>query len=408
MTTLIVLAILLVVLASTSIVVWRFTSFLPRDPAEYPTEPPAAPTIVARSEVAASLVTVLRNRANYYTQLSRVLLVATLVMVMLGLLVFLTGDQIGRLLAPQEGDLIEQIQVLDNQLKDLRQPEVAVPRELRLASELTLLWRIVDKAGENAKRVTQATSDPNPADVFDAARFIPIALQILRGISSGNSTEPINVSLFVFSSGEVEAPQRVFNSDVWEAAQKQAKDRALNLSELTSEFQELHSKVDVDNSKLRELVKLSPAAIECLAGVSALVAENTESLQAQNRALADLELGAIRREQQRESLTQSREELQEKRQELVDLRNSLMFMSWLPGIILRVGAVILLLFLTGVFLATYRYNISISAYYNGRADALRLVAGTRDRGGINVEQLQALVGALSPDGLTVDRTRPPV
>lgn len=72
---------------------------------------------------------------------------------------------------------------------------------------------------------------------------------------------------------------------------------------------------------------------------------------------------------------------------------------WIPTLTVRLGIVILLLFLTKILLSTYRYLISMGAYFSARSDALQLISAMKQP---ELDEYEKLVRLLSPDDHKVE------
>lgn len=70
--------------------------------------------------------------------------------------------------------------------------------------------------------------------------------------------------------------------------------------------------------------------------------------------------------------------------------------SVIPLMVVRLGAVILLIFLTQILLAVYRYNTSLSTYYDSIADALRMATPRENGEGPSQKELLELMQNLNP------------
>lgn len=117
---------------------------------------------------------------------------------------------------------------------------------------------------------------------------------------------------------------------------------------------------------------------------------------------------AVAEDQKRQQLQDQRQQIKEQLDEFRLQREKIVFMAWLPDLTIRVGIVILLLFLTQVFLATYRYTLSLSSFYLARSDAIQMLQSTTDWSTrYELDQLTALTDALSPEGHRVDAVRDP-
>ena len=80
---------------------------------------------------------------------------------------------------------------------------------------------------------------------------------------------------------------------------------------------------------------------------------------------------------------------------------------WVTLLSVRIGIIVLLLYLTTVLLATYRYTLTLSAYYFARADALQLLSGQPEDRLFDFAELVALIPMLSPDNYRVDHVKTP-
>jgi ribosomal protein S20 len=92
-------------------------------------------------------------------------------------------------------------------------------------------------------------------------------------------------------------------------------------------------------------------------------------------------------------------ELQDLEEEIAKVRqefNPNNLYSVIPLIVVRGGAVLLLIFLTQILLAAYRYNTMLSTYYSAIADALRMTQRSDMGLGPNIEQFLKLVSYLYP------------
>ena len=71
------------------------------------------------------------------------------------------------------------------------------------------------------------------------------------------------------------------------------------------------------------------------------------------------------------------------------------------SILIRVAAVLLIVFLVQTFISIFRYTTRLAAYYQARSDALALA----DKADVTIDDLQKLTTLLSPEGY--DFGRPP-
>ncbi|WP_442505887.1 hypothetical protein SH528x_004701 [Novipirellula sp. SH528] len=116
------------------------------------------------------------------------------------------------------------------------------------------------------------------------------------------------------------------------------------------------------------------------------------------------------REEERQSIQSNIEAVEKQLTEVRAERDKILFMSWVPGLTLRVGIVVLLLFFSQILLSAYRYTISLSAFYLSRADAIQLLQPQSGRETwYDINQLSVLVKNLSPNtnDLTIDTVSSP-
>ena len=83
-------------------------------------------------------------------------------------------------------------------------------------------------------------------------------------------------------------------------------------------------------------------------------------------------------------------------------------MAWLPDLTVRVGAVVLLLFLTQIFVATYRYTVGLSAFYMSRADTIRMLQPDFHKPETyRMDDFRTLADKLSPS-MSVEEVKGPI
>ncbi len=80
---------------------------------------------------------------------------------------------------------------------------------------------------------------------------------------------------------------------------------------------------------------------------------------------------------------------------------------WLPILSIRVGVVILFLFLTRILLETYRYTTALSAFYRARGDALQMLGEGTKEAPLNSEEYAKLLIALAPENYRIDKIDSP-
>ena len=101
-----------------------------------------------------------------------------------------------------------------------------------------------------------------------------------------------------------------------------------------------------------------------------------------------------------------RDDLKDRLEDLKLQRNKILLMSWLPSLTLRIGIVVLLLFLTQILLSTFRYLVALSGFYYGRADAVHLLQ-TKGDDSYSIIDLKELASITTPGELKIDAVKDP-
>jgi hypothetical protein len=81
--------------------------------------------------------------------------------------------------------------------------------------------------------------------------------------------------------------------------------------------------------------------------------------------------------------------------------------KWTEILTVRIGVVVLLLYLTTILLSTYRYTFTLAAYYTARGDAFQALSHRPSDRLIDLEELRSLVPLLSPDDYRIDKESVP-
>jgi len=139
---------------------------------------------------------------------------------------------------------------------------------------------------------------------------------------------------------------------------------------------------------------VSARAVERLKLADALFEANREEVVATQEEVGKIE----------DSIKEAERKVESEKEK----RNAVLFMAWVPSLTVRVGAVVLLLFLTQVLLATYRFTMSLSTFYDGIGDAIQMLqpGASRDKW-YQVEHLQLLSQMLIPGTVRIDPVADP-
>jgi hypothetical protein len=131
-----------------------------------------------------------------------------------------------------------------------------------------------------------------------------------------------------------------------------------------------------------------------------------DAKQKKDELYASLGEGAEQRLQTVELLMQAERRVSKALMDVTRANTGWTSQTWVALLVIRIGTVILLLYLTSVLLSTYRYTLTLAAYYTARADALQLLSRQPLSRVVDVKELQALIPMLSPDDYRIDQ--PPV
>jgi hypothetical protein len=159
----------------------------------------------------------------------------------------------------------------------------------------------------------------------------------------------------------------------------------------------------------KQVVALREARARIQSELASLVTWHKEVVE-QGKDLAS-QLRELEKKGTLQEAERTRSLIDAKNQELVQLmesRANLLKDLWIPDLTVRIGAVVLLVFLTQLLVSLMRYHISLSSFYASRADALQLVNCHRiDSDDFDSSQLTMLVNYFTP-GLSVDAIPSPV
>ena len=111
------------------------------------------------------------------------------------------------------------------------------------------------------------------------------------------------------------------------------------------------------------------------------------------------------------SLRERQTELREVNEQIAEIHRDFdptNLYSVVPLLVVRLGAVILLIFLTQILLAAYRYNTMLYTHYASVADALRMVPKASEQTGPDYNALQPITEMLYPKDATYTPPESPI
>ncbi|WP_182867942.1 hypothetical protein [Stieleria mannarensis] len=188
-------------------------------------------------------------------------------------------------------------------------------------------------------------------------------------------------------------------AEVFRTAGQQMRTRGIDVPFLTVSLERLSSAVGGDDEEpavrmlQRELLALSPLY--------------DDAKREKDRLFVQLDDEAKNRLATTEQLIEAEQRISDALLEVNQAQSNWANQPWVTLLAVRVGVVVLLLFLTTVLLASYRYTQTLSAYYLARADALQLLSQQPDDRLIDAEEFKTLIPLLSPDSYRIDQPPAP-
>jgi hypothetical protein len=275
-------------------------------------------------------------------------------------------------------------------LAELKEISQAESGELSVAAhtrtQLTLLQKVHDvwTLPVGLKRDAKAFQDkPEAATKASLQESIKSVRLVFEGIKAGKSDQKFD------SDGSLETS---FNPSVWMEAKSLCEKGGLSPDAALTNL----SKLDAwqGTSMPTAAMKEPPPEVnDFLAKLGSIASEINLRLRNAKQAQDRIDLESGTRLAQAEVRKAREDKLTREMTELSSQKNNVMLMTWLPDFSLRVGTVILLLFLTGVCVNTYRYSMSMAAFYDARGDTLDLVAAPD----LSTKEALARVAALAKD-----------
>lgn len=357
------------------------------------------------------LIEMYRARAKLYQMLSWALLVLTAAIIVAGILMFVRGDPQEDVLAESEVELHKQIGTIQRQIDDLGSQSAQAVEGVVTAQRAEVLATILTRTKNG---VVAFRSDPTPALRDSVLRV----LNVSRNIASAVAKEPLSATTIVVS-GIQPGDSNSFSLSALQILKQSVVETSIDIDQLNKELSQLIEQFEALQQKA------SPPGMsfsnEELAPLNAVIANHSQWLRLDEvrvriaDILSKARLASQRDEEQktivetkRQTLAKEKADLDQKLTSVRQQREKILFMAWVPGLTLRVGAIVMLLFLTQILLATYRYAAGISAFYLARSDAIQLMQAHPDNPRRYViEQLQALMDVLTPSRYQIDAVKDP-
>lgn len=345
-----------------------------------------------------------RARARLLQWLALVLIVATFVVIGIGIYIFQAGDPNESILATEELQVIGDLQKVRGELAEMDAKDAEVTQRANTLRRASLL---ADRLGALKGATASFADAPNKADGDRLERLLRICRLILTACESLPAGETV-IDITAFEPHDSSR----FSKDVFVALQSALGKAGINIADESKLADRLL--VPLEAMMMTEEVegKFQGPPVERFEDTANKVVgtlQKLESVMIESKGMskaAELEVQrmlsvASERAAKRTAASRKERELTEKLNEARARRDKVLVMAWLPGLTLRVGAVILLLFLTQILLSTYRYTMSLSSFYLARGDVMMLAERTD---GKTIQQLSEI---LTPGTLHIESVKDP-
>ena len=363
------------------------------------------------------LIRMYKSRATFWRSVGIVCLALTASIIFVGIVIFWTGDPADEKRA--ESEIALSVELAGHRRK-LTEIGASGARTLAQAGIATRAFVLANILGRAKPTLDAFVRKPEPATRDRAKLIVDTCMRILEpsqwsatdqsppneGKSKATDEVVIKVAP-VIPNDSNRFPRQTL--DLLQVELRATGESKTALLELLGNLSKLLDDLPVDpvgSNQLKELQKLAESAM-----LSSLDQVNRQ-IETQNReaalALEKWQREASFREEERQAIEANIASVEEQLKEVRAERDKILFMSWVPDLTLRVGAVILLLFLTQVLLGAYRYTISLSTFYLARADAIQLLQPQAGQGTwYNIEHLKTLLEKLSPDAISIESVKSP-
>lgn len=351
-------------------------------------------------------------RARFWGLVGCACLVLTLVFVGVCLWIFRSGDPQEKLRAENEAKLTAELLDLRRQERESGLRDAERSAKLEFLGTASLL---ANRLGQLPATAEGLRSEKDATQVKKVRMYLTMTERVLKSMSLVNpKDENSQPELVLDLSAWGEDKSSRFPPQSLAIIREEIRLNAGDIDKLKSEVSKLAELLDAlekanfvpDSAAAKEVENflIQMPEIRRLKAVSTKIKQQQSGVAQEVRKLAE---DAPAREQVRQHVQKNIEQVELELKEIRAERDKILFMAWIPNLTIRVGAVLLLLFLTQVFVATYRYTIGLSAFYLARADTVAMLQSTpeaNDR--YNVDDFGSLAEKLSP-ALSIDDVKAP-
>lgn len=373
----------------------------------FPTREDDAPRIP--DEYYSRLIKMYRARATFWRSVGLSCLFATALIIVFGFWIFYHGDPAGEQRAESEIDLAVE---LAGERRKVTEIGTSGARTLAQAAIAGRAYVLADVLGRLKPTLDSFLSKPEDAQFQNLQLIADANVRILRALKSTEvqqqklvdlgKVEVINVSAVVPNDSSR------FPLSSLELLRSEIRLTGESMDTISTDLDRVMSLLrsmpgDSEKEQLKQLAEAaSLAALDKVDGQVELREQQT------SQALELWHQDAPIREEQRQAIESNIADIEGQLGEVRAERDKLLFMSWVPDLTLRVGSVVLLLFLTQILLSAYRYTIALSTFYLSRADAIQLLQPRANEATwYSIEHFEKLMDKLSPTAISIDAVKSP-
>ncbi len=336
----------------------------------------------------------LLERAQLHREMAGGTIAATFVLIFFGIGLFAFGEDLVRSVYPtREAQLLSRLDALDRDERTSSKKEKEAKVDLLILERTQALWLVMVNLRDN---LNAARSEPDDTNLKHLMASLESAMAVLDGIAEKKSNKAFATDTEASATFPPQVWQKVewfcVREEVDVAATKECVGEIRKWAQQVSESQEKANPPDCKASLTNVINAVSYA-------IAKELRKARDARQAYDLQELDRETDKERRETERKRIEAELEEIQRQ-------KDKVLFMAWIPDLTIRLGIVVLLLYLTGVCLNTYRYTLAMAAFYEARADSLDLVTADSLSSPSVVDRLSTIVKDFSPTA-AVDGVRVP-
>lgn len=364
------------------------------------TDPVGPPLAYVNDEVSHDRINAFDQRTRRWNTFANWSFAFSLIGVILGIGIFIFADRIA-INTPELPQLLETRNQLRSEIAEFDLKVAASHSSFIWAPEIFATWNNLSQLMRNFQAVSaEAVDDRSNVSTLRAiAQF--------KGWQASGETHRKTLEGLGLLEGDPQYPASALDKmkNVFSDAQLDRESFVTAVIQTLDFLKPFKNKTELTADDYVQMEEVSSLLKEHQESVSRIAEELKVAIKnSQDEVLAALS------EEEQAHLVKLRSELQRTVDEIADVRqnfdpNSLY--SVIPLLVVRLGAVILLIFLTQILLASYRYNTMLAAYYGAVSDSLRMVKKDSNGESPNVDEFLKLLTQLYPKDASYTVPDPP-